>query len=265
MASEQPDNPFPGVNPYVESEGYWDDFHGTLIPCLREVIVDALPPRYDARVEERMLVLFPDAKEQRRPDVVVTERTNIGPASRPAVATASAGTPTVLEMLPFDVREERETWIDIRDLTDESVVTSIEVLSPSNKDARGSEAFHLKRNNLLMGGVNLVDLDLLLHGERLEFRQALPPAHYYAFVTRASRRPRAAEVYAWTVRDPLPPIPIPLREPDPDVTIDLGEAYRLAFERGRYPRRLRYRAPVPLLADADRAWAANCARGDAPQ
>ncbi len=43
---------------------------------------------------------------------------------------------------------------------------------------------------------------------------------YYAIIARAARLP-VAEVYRWTVREPLPPVPIPLREPDPDLLIDL--------------------------------------------
>lgn len=92
--------------------------------------------------------------------------------------------------------------------------------------------------------MNLVDIDLLVGGERFTFRQPLPPGHFYAFVIRADRRPRMAEAYAWSDRDAMPRIPIPLRAPDPDVIIDLGAAYQLAFDRGGYRRRLRYDRPV---------------------
>ncbi|MGH7213292.1 MAG: DUF4058 family protein [Tepidisphaeraceae bacterium] len=257
-------NPFPGVNPYIEWEGYREDFHGTFVPCLRECIVDALPERYDARVEERMLVLTPDRKEQRRPDVVVSERTDARKSKGGAsTVVASPGAAAIVELLPFDVIEETQKWIDILDLEDESIVTSIEVLSPSNKDSRGSEPFHGKRQNLLLAGVHWIDIDLLLGGGRFRYKDPLPPGHFYAFVTRAPRRPRASEVFPWSLRDPLPRIPIPLREPDPDITVDLGEAYRLAFERGRYPRRLRYRQPSPPLGAPDREWVAATAAGAA--
>ena len=233
---------------------------------LSEVLLEVLPPGYDARVEQRMLLLLPDAKEQRRPDVAVTQRGDLAAAPGAAVTTAAplSPAPALVEMLPLEVREERQTWVDIYDVEHEALVTSIEVLSPSNKDACGREPFRGKRNNLLLAGVHLVDVDLLLGGERLPFRDPLPAGHFYAFVTRAERRPPADEVYAWGVRDPLPSITVPLRAPNRDVTVDLGEAYRLAFERGRYPRRLRYRAPAGPLAEADQAWARGVAASAAP-
>ena len=250
-------NPFPGVNPYVEVEGYWEDFHGRLVTTLSEELLDRLPPRYDARIEQRTLVLLPESTEQRRPDVVVTERPGPAPSvaqPQPAVGVAS-GPVAVLEMLPLDLREEREVWIEVIDMDHEAVVTSVEVLPPSNKDSRGNDAFNTKRANRLFGGINLVEVDLLLGGERLRFRQPLPEGHYYSFLTRAGRRPRAAEVRAWTVRDAVPPIAVPLRAPDPDVVIDLGRAYVNAYERGHYPRRVRYRRPPPAtFSPADRAW-----------
>jgi hypothetical protein len=38
------------------------------------------------------------------------------------------------------------------------------------------------------------------------------------------------------VRDRLPLLPIPLKAPDPDIVVDLGEIYATAFSRGRYAR-----------------------------
>ena len=52
-------------------------------------------------------------------------------------------------------------------------------------------------------------------------KQRIEPGGYYAIVARGARLP-VAEVYRWTVRDPLPRLPIPLREPDPDILIDLA-------------------------------------------
>jgi hypothetical protein len=79
-------------------------------------------------------------------------------------------------------------------------------------------------------------------------------------VARAERRPDC-DVYAWTIRDPLPRIPIPLLAPDPDVVLDLGSVFATEYERGRYARLIDYSAPLALVKKAeDRAWAEGIAR-----
>jgi hypothetical protein len=44
----------------------------------------------------------------------------------------------------------------------------------------------------------------------------LPPGDYFALIARAERRPDC-DVFAWTVRDRLPTIPVPLLAPDADL------------------------------------------------
>jgi hypothetical protein len=73
----------------------------------------------------------------------------------------------------------------------------------------------------------------------------LPAGDYYAFVARGDRYPNA-EVYAWTIRDRLPTIRIPLKAPDDDLVLDLARVFETAYARGRYWRRLRYDS-VPAI------------------
>jgi hypothetical protein len=87
----------------------------------------------------------------------------------------------------------------------------------------------------------------------------LPSADYYALISGAEDRPNC-EVYHWTVRDSLPAIPIPLRVPDADLRIDLGQVFRDTYERGRYARALYYTQPPPApLSRKDAQWAAGVA------
>lgn len=51
-----------------------------------------------------------------------------------------------------------------------------------------------------------------------------------AFVCRKEGLPQV-EVYAWTLRRPLPAIPIPLADGDPDVPLDLQAAFTTAYDR----------------------------------
>jgi hypothetical protein len=82
----------------------------------------------------------------------------------------------------------------------------------------------------------------------------LPSGDYYAFASRADRRPDC-EVFAWSIRRPLPALPIPLRLPDPDVVIPFADLFRTAYDRVRYGRSLAYHQPTPgPVREADRAW-----------
>lgn len=68
-------------------------------------------------------------------------------------------------------------------------------------------------------------------------------------------------MYFWSIRRPLPAIPIPLRAPDPDVWLDLAAVFTTTYDRARYGRVLDYRRPLDLpLLDEDRIWAYEAAR-----
>ena len=63
------------------------------------------------------------------------------------------------------------------------------------------------------------------------------------------------QVYSWTLRQPLPTLPVPLRAPDADLHIDLAVVFATAYERGRFFRRLNYQGAVPaFLRDDNRRW-----------
>ncbi len=139
-------------------------------------------------------------------------------------------------------------------------VTMIEVLSPTNKTGEGFAEYLRKRRATIRQKVHLVELDLLLKGERLPMDDPLPPGDFFALVSRSEERPES-NVYAWTIRDRLPPIPIPLRRPDPDVILDLDAVFATAYDRGRYARSIDYATPpVTVKNAADRAWAQRIAK-----
>jgi hypothetical protein len=69
-------------------------------------------------------------------------------------------------------------------------------------------------------------------------------------------------VYAWSIRQALSPIRIPLLAPDPDIWLDLAAIYETTFERGRYARSIDYGSPLSIgLAPEGRAWAEALAKG----
>jgi hypothetical protein len=137
------------------------------------------------------------------------------------------------------------------------VVTIVEVLSPTNKrpGGDGRDAYLQKREEVLLSPAHLVELDLLRGGERLPALKPLPPGDYYAFVSRQRDRPMAA-VYAWSLRSPLPAIPVPLAGDDRDVIPDLQSVFTDVYDRAGYDYTLDYeRAVEPTLSEDDATWA----------
>ena len=191
---------FPGMDPYLELQASWPDFHNGLINEIRNQLGARLPDSYVARVDERIELAF-----------AVTARL---------------------------------TWVEIRALPELELVTAIEVLSPNNKSWQGGQAYLDKRAKLHSSRVNLVEIDLLLCGAPLPMKQRTEPGGYYAIVSRGARLP-LAQVYRWTVRDPLPGLPIPLRDPDPDIMIDLARLVTRVYDLGRYARTLRRDLGLP--------------------
>jgi Protein of unknown function (DUF4058) len=252
-------SPFPGIDPYLEGQGLWPDFHVSFLAELRNALADRLPESYVARIDERMNLVEVPTEEVKlvRPDVAVMRQ---GPER--SASPRPRGTLTLEPVtIPLKFLEEfREVYIEILHGLDRRLVAVVELLSPSNKAGNGRRDYLAKRNGLMQQEVHLVELDFLIAGHRLPMEQPLPAGDFFALVARGDRRPDCA-VYAWTVRDPLPTIPIPLLLPDPDVLVDLAPLFASVYERARYARSIDYNAPLTLpLKPEDRAWAEELAR-----
>jgi hypothetical protein len=252
-------NPFPGVDPYVEATGLWVGFHNTMIGDCAKLLNAALPPNYSALVDVRVELV--DASEERsrggRPDVGVVRDLGQAPVGDTAVATLPELQTTALTLPDFE--EVPEAYIDIIALPDRELITSIELLSPTNKSLLHRGDYVRKRAAMVSRQVNLVEIDLLLAGERLAMKEPLPPGDFYVILSRSNGRPKS-DVYSWSIRHKLPVIPIPLRESDGDIPLDLGIAFSMTYEGGRYHQNLRYELALPeTLAAADREWAKSVA------
>lgn len=260
-------SPFPGMDPYLESPAYWPDFHARFVNYWCEAVADALPGPYDARILD--YVSWIEAMEGQgtrvaEPDVIVGPPASVR-SERKARPPEGA---FVCDSVTLDVAfadEERTTYIEVLHRPDHALVAVLELLSPANKEAPGRSLYLAKRHSVLLQPVHLVELDLLLKGQRPPIEGALPPADYYCYVSRGDRRPQC-EVYHWTMRQPLPALPVPLRAPDPDVWVDLAAVFRTTYERGRYARSLDYaRPPAVALSPEQRAWVEPTARGAGPR
>jgi Protein of unknown function (DUF4058) len=252
--------PFPGMDPYLELQTVWPDFHNRLIAEICNELGTSLPDSYFARDEERIEVVnwAPEPTRSFRPDDLVGRFEKSAVSSGITLASPHSATlePKLVEILDRDPEELRITWVEIRVLPELDLVTAIEVLSPIKKSGPGRQSYLDKRDKLNDSRVNLVEIDLLLGGAPLPMKERIEPGAYYAIVARGARLPLAV-VYRWTVRGPLPRIRIPLRDPDPAVPIELAASVTRVDDLGRYARTLRHGPPLPettSLTPDDRAW-----------
>ncbi len=227
--------------PELESPAYWQDFHSTFIVGWREAIADRLPDDYEAAIDEQFRIVqlptdehgIPE-QDAYRADVAVLRD------NRELLSTERARSVATIEpvQVPNAVFAQfRETSIHILRHSDRSLVTVLELLSPTNKQGPGWHEYQQKRSNILHQSINLVELDLLRRGRRPLLAKPLPAGDYFCLVSNVDRHPNC-DVYAWAVEHALPIVPVPLHAPDADIAVDLGEVFAATFERGRYAKRL---------------------------
>jgi hypothetical protein len=254
-------SPFPGMDPYIEACGLWEGFHGHLIEAIYQSVARALPRGYtaDTAVRSYVVLMGVEGKDESlaKPDVAVTQpASGKRPRKRKGGGAVAVEEAESVPMQAFIAEKFEETFVEIYAEYEERVlVTCIEVLSPSNK-RRGTEGWQVyerKRQALLLGRANFIEIDLLRGGDRMPMLTPWPDSPYALLVCRATRAPRCR---AWKAyfQHRLPPIPVPLLEPDPDLTLDLQPLIDGIYSLGRYDERIDYTRPLaPALSDTDAA------------
>lgn len=248
-------SPFPGMNPYLEQADVWHDFHEAFLPFVRDQIVAQLANHYVVKIDDHVYIHEPSAEQRAllgRGDAFVAERHPL-PLGETATVAARATAPAQIRLPAVDI--ERLSFLEIRDRRDRRIVTVIELLSPTNKYSGADRVQYLgKRGHLLASLTHLVEIDLLRGGPRMPFDSPVPPCDYCVMVSRAEARPEA-DIWPLALRDSLPPIPIPLRSPDPDAMLDLQAALHHIYDGAGYANYIYDGAPEPALRADDATWA----------
>ncbi len=245
-------SPFPGMNPYLEQQGEWEEFHQRFITHMADVIGALVAGRYRVKIETRLYLHELSAGERRylgKADVSIRKRHDEELDASAAVATIAA--PVQLTRPAID--KERYGWIEILDRSNRRVVTAIELLSPTNKRTGSDRSdYLLKREQYLLSGVNLVQIDLNRGGLRPS-PPDLPVCDYYALVARANEL--KFDVWPIALRERLPRIPIPLAKPDNDVLIDLQDLLNRVYDAAHYGQELYVDTPDLRLLPEEQRWA----------
>ncbi|MGG6240201.1 DUF4058 family protein [Nodosilinea sp. AN01ver1] len=246
-------SPFPGMDPYLEQPGLWPEFHNRLLVAIADHLGPQLRPKYRVAIEKRV---YQDAAEDLqigRPDAAVfrtASEANLAPQRRGQVLVE----PVMVELpMPEEVTER---FLEIREVGTEAVVTTLELLSPSNKRAgKGRQLYEVKRLKVLGSQTHLVEIDLIRAFGPLPLRGATAASLYRIVVSRVEQRPLAA-LYGFNLSDLIPSFPVPLQANDPLIWVDLQELVNGVYDRASYDLAIDYsQDPVPPLSTADTAWA----------
>ena len=249
-------SPFPGMDPYLEHPEIWPGVHLLLIAALAEFLSPQLRPKYSVSVEVRM---YQTSGEQSLlvgiPDVSIQSsvRDSERQPSQVAVSTPPPKPIRVTVPVPETIRQG---YLEIREVATKKVITAIEVLSPVNKrPGKGRQTYENKREQVLASSTHLVEIDLLRSWEPMPLLANSSQSHYRILVSRGDCRP-SADLYAFNLRDAIPPFPLPLRAGDPEPIIDLKLLLSDIYDRTAYDLKVDYTLdPVPSLSATDAAWA----------
>lgn len=218
-----------GMHPTLEQPRYFPDLHASLCVDIRYWLAPRLPERYTISVERGLSMTDESgATKQYRPDA------SIDRAESPEAPYADA---IVVQPPSFSVEVlgPPQRYVAIRD-KDESLVTTIEILSPANKMGDGYEDFRRKQEQLAEKGIHLVEIDLLTQGKRRWRDDRVDQADYVMAVQRVGSS--LANVWAAALGEALPAIPVPLLEPDADVPLPLEYILQEYLEKSGLGKRL---------------------------
>ena len=262
-------SPFPGMDPWLEAPGVFPDFHNRFLSNLSEALNALLPPPFYTAIATRVYMEGSERNVEPDVDVLLPSDSSIDFAwgnGRAAIAVTD-----LLELPKLALLDEEttETYLEIRTASDrERLITSIEMLSPSNKTRgkTGRALYLAKQHEMTSSGVNLVEIDFLRNGVHStaaplkELRSRAGRIDYHVSVTSPFYED---STYVAPIRlpQPLPIIPIPITEEAQAIPADLQSILTRTYDVALYTRRIRYPEPCdPPLTPEQQAWAEGILR-----
>jgi hypothetical protein len=251
------------MNPYLEHEDAWHNFHVQFPNAVVAALVPQVRPKYFVKADEQIYIheiLDDRSRLGGRSDIFVG-RSDIptGGGESAVVATAASG-----EVVFPNVDVVRLPFVEVRDRRSRQLVALIELLSPSNKrPGADRHQYEMKRANLLASQAHFVEIDLLRGWARMPAAEDIT-SDYCVIVSRYEARPRAG-IWKFGLRDPLPRIPIPLLEGDPDAVLDLKAILDRLYDEGGYDEFIYQTEPVPPLSPDDAVWARSLTPAGVPR
>ena len=238
------ENPFPGMNPFMELPARWQSFHHRFITYLADSIDSVLPNDYSADFGERVYVSTPP--KGMYPDVFVVKHAQKKKARRGTSAVLEADPPLQVE---YWAEQIREPFIEIRMGPDPGkLICVIELLSPANKmQGKGRRLYLRKQARLLRSMTHLLEIDFLRAGDHTVAvqRDGLPENGWdYVVCLHRGRSLTKFDCWPISLQECLPCIPVPLSSDDADVVVDLQAAVNRCCESAT-GRRIDYTKPCP--------------------
>ena len=248
-------NPFPGMNPYLESRRLWREVHNNIIHGMFRFLRRTLPFRYTVIMDERVPIGNDPSRDAPAqygaPDLSIRGG---GVRERATVTYQTEG--RVTARLPLDDETSPEMFITIGERSQEDPVTIVELLSPSNKltGGHGRSQYLDKRQRVIFSPTHLVEIDLVRRGRPMPVEGYDGDAPYRHLISRWQTRPEV-DLYPFRLQTPIPDVPVPLLEEDADAVVPLGSLVDDMYEQDYYSNYADYNSdPEGPLSDDDRQW-----------
>jgi hypothetical protein len=241
------------MDPWLEGS-LWPDVHNSLAYLIKVQLAARVGAAYvvhlnnytveDTSPEEDIGIMYPGVELLHKVNLAKEAGASYHPPLTPETLTLPALKPV----------EVRIPVVEIRDKKRNKLITAIEILSPVNKRKPGLQPYREKRLRLHNAGVHLLEIDLLRRGERPLEHPFLPKKHYIVSLLRAHEG--QTQIWAMDITEALPVLPVPLRQPDEDTYLDLGQALTDVYNQGRFEKSVNYQElpPPPAFSEEELGW-----------
>jgi Protein of unknown function (DUF4058) len=115
-----------------------------------------------------------------------------------------------------------------------------------------------KRQKILESTSHLVEIDLIRAFTPMPLRQDNISWNYRILISRSEQRPQA-DLYGFNLPEPIPCFPLPLKNPEENIEVNLQNILEALYDRAGYEYRIDYQQPVPppTLSPENQTWIAQ--------